>query len=194
LLFVALVAAPVQAQPVSPPTPAEPRPPAAARTEAAGDEKPKEGEEPRNEIALVLAGTRERAERTTSLTLGAEYERRLTRRLGIIGELEYVKGPGTWVFAVPFVLRPVGGGFKLFGGPGVERRIVAEAPNEFERTSAASEAEPETLFLWRVGTAYAWEFNERYVVGPSVYLDFVREAPGEWKRAFVFGVSLGISF
>ena len=60
------------------------------------------------------------------------------------------------------------------------------------------EAEPgrghEGLFLWRVGTGYTWEFDERYAVGPSFCLDFVREAPGEWGRAFVFGVSVGIAF
>lgn len=196
VLLVGLAAAPVHAQPASRPAhpPAEPRPPAEPGTEPAEDVESEEGEEPRNEVALVLAGTREREERATSLTIGAEYERRLTRRIGVVGELEYVRGPGSWVFAVPLVVRPVGGGFKLFGGPGVERRAVDEEHEEHEQTTTSSDSEHETLFLWRIGTGYTWEFDERYAVGPSFYLDFVREAPGTWGRAFVFGVSVGIAF
>lgn len=205
-LLVALTAAPIGAQ--TTPTPARPpadtAPPADARPAASDTEEPRdeagqveaqeEGAEPRNEIALVVAGTREREEEATSFTIGAEYERRLSRRFGIVGELEYVRGPGSWVFAMPVVFRPVGGGFKLFAGPGLERRTVHEAHEEHEGASQSGETEHEALFLWRVGTGYTWEFDERYAVGPSFYLDFVREAPGEWGRAFVFGVSVGIAF
>jgi hypothetical protein len=31
-------------------------------------------------------------------------------------------------------------------------------------------------------------------VGPSVYLDFIREEESEWTQAFVFGISLGVAF
>ena len=56
------------------------------------------------------------------------------------------------------------------------------------------EARRENLFLWRFGTGYAWEISKRYVVGPSFYLDAIREEPGEWTRAFVFAFSVGVAF
>jgi hypothetical protein len=171
--------------------------PAAAQEAPAPGTGPQEaeeaGEEPANEVALVLAGTREREEKNTSFTIGAEYERRLTKRLGIVAELEFVNGPDSVVFAAPFVFRPTGG-FKLFVGPGLERRPVGgegEPPGVEEGLEHTGH---ENLFLWRMGTGYAWEFSERYVLGPTVYLDFIREAAKEWKRAFVFGVSLGVAF
>jgi hypothetical protein len=151
------------------------------------------GEEPANEVALVLAGTREREEKNTSVTIGAEYERRLTKRLAIVAELEFVNGPDSVVFAAPFAFRPTGS-FKLFVGPGLERRPVG---GEGEPTGGEEGLEHkghENLFLWRMGTGYTWEFSERYVLGPTVYLDFIREAAEEWERAFVFGVSLGVAF
>jgi hypothetical protein len=46
------------------------------------------------------------------------------------------------------------------------------------------------LFLWRVGAGYTWELAERYVVGPFVNLDFIREE----ARAFVFGITMGVAF
>jgi hypothetical protein len=164
-----------------------PTPPAGLAREAE-----EAGEEPRNEVALVLAGTRERAEDETSFTIGGEYERRLTDRLGVVAELEYVSGPDSWVFAVPLVFRPAGG-FKLFAGPGLERAPV-HGESETHEPEASTGKARDNLFLWRVGTGYSWEFAERYVVGPSVYLDFIREEESEWTQAFVFGISLGVAF
>jgi hypothetical protein len=147
-------------------------------------------------VALVVAGTRERAEDETSPTIGAEYERRLTRRLGIVIELEHVNGPDAWVFAAPFVFRPVAG-WKLFAGPGLERRLRKDEGAEGgdgEHEAAGPDSGREGLFLWRLGTGYAWEISNRYVVGPSFYLDAIRERPGDWTRAFVFAFSAGIVF
>jgi hypothetical protein len=193
-LFVAplepphVVVQPATSAPVAHPADAEAKEQPAERDEGEAER------EPANEIALVLAGTYERKEDATSFTIGAEYERRLSRRFGIVGELEYVSGPGSWVFAMPLVIRPVGGGFKVFAGPGLERRALHEGHKEHEGARTSGETGHEGLFLWRVGTGYTWEFDERYAVGPSFYLDFVREAPGEWGRAFVFGVSVGLAF
>jgi hypothetical protein len=153
-------------------------------------EAEEEGDEPANEVALVVAGTREREERNTSFTIGAEYERRLTRRLGIVAEFEFVNGPDSVVFAAPFVFRPTGG-LKLFAGPGLEHRPIRE--EEGEPPAPVEGEEHDNLFLWRVGIGYGWEFSERYVLSPTAYLDFIDEEE-EWKRAFVFGVSFGIAF
>jgi hypothetical protein len=196
--FVILAGAPLHAQPTAPPAhaPAQPRPPAEGHPEAATEpeDEAEEEAEPRNEIALILAGTREREERATSLTIGAEYERRLGRKWGVITEFEYVRGPGSWVFAMPLSFRPVGGGFELFIGPGLERRAIHEEHGEHGEASSPGDAGYESLFLWRMGTGYTWEFHERYAFGPSFYVDAIREGPGEWGSAFVFGVSLGIAF
>ena len=54
--------------------------------------------------------------------------------------------------------------------------------------------EKENLLLWRAGAGYSWEFKERDVVGRSFYMDFVHEGEGEWRRAFVFAVALGVAF
>jgi hypothetical protein len=102
-------------------------------------------------------------------------------------------GPDTWVFAAPLVFEPVGG-FKLFAGPGLERRLVeGEAgPEEHEAVSAGTARE--NLFLARVGTSYGWEISRRYVLSPAVYMDFIRNSDGAWSRAFVFGITAGVAF
>jgi hypothetical protein len=153
-----------------------------------------EGEPERsNEVALVLAATRERDEEgETSFTIGGEYGRRLSHRFSVVGELEYVSGPDSWVFAAPLVFQAVGG-LKLFGGPGFERRLVESEHAEEEAEAPATDGARENLFLWRVGTSYAWEFARRYVVSPTVYVDFVK-AQSEWTRAFVLGATFGVAF
>lgn len=113
-------------------SPASAQQPPTARVEAQVEGEEAE-DEPRNELALVLAGTRERAEGETSFTVGGEYARRLSDRFGIVGEFEHVSGPDSWVFAAPVVFQPVGG-FKLFAGPGLERK-----PIEGELEEGASE-------------------------------------------------------
>jgi hypothetical protein len=180
LLFVAAVASPGAAQQ----RPAEPAEPAGEAEET------EQGF--RNEVALVLAGTRERAEdeKETSFTIGLEYQRELTERLAVVVEAEYVNGPDSWVFAMPLVFRPAGE-FKLFTGPGFERGT----PHEDEGHEVPfAEREKENLLLWRAGAGYSWDVKERYVIGPSFYMDFVHEGDGEWRRAFVFAVAVGVAF
>jgi hypothetical protein len=50
--------------------------------------------ERRNELALVLAGTRERPEGETSFTVGPEYARRVSSRFALVGELEVLDRSG----------------------------------------------------------------------------------------------------
>ena len=120
-----------------------------------------------NEVALIIAGTYEDEE--TNFTTGLEFERRLPHRLGVGAAFEYL-ADGTWLFVVPLYFHPVGG-FKVFTGPGVERK------------------DGENLFLWRVGVAYVFEFAERYFVSPGLEVDFVGR-----EEALVFGANFGISF
>ncbi len=121
-----------------------------------------------NELALIIAGTYKKEE--TSFTTGLEFGRRLTHRLGVGGAVEYL-ADGTWLFAFPVYFHPVGGGGKVFTGPGVERD------------------DGENSFLWRVGAAYSFEFAERYSVTPGLAVDFVGR-----QEAQVFGANFGFSF
>ena len=118
-------------------------------------------------MALIIAGTYEDEE--TNFTTGLEFGRRLPHRLGVGAAFEYL-ADGTWLFVVPLYFHPVGG-FKVFTGPGMERK------------------DGENLFLWRVGVAYVFEFAERYFVSPGLEVDFVGR-----EEALVFGANCGISF
>ena len=151
----------------------------------------------RNELALILAATYEEGEHDeegeTYFTVGGEYERRLTRAIGIGGEFEYVADADAWIFVAPISFRPVSG-LRLFGGPGFERKAVgAEHGEHHEGDLDEGEGPRENLFLWRVGAGYGLEFAERYSFGPTVSFDFIRES-GRWVNAIVYGIAFGIAF
>ena len=131
-------------------------------------------EEHHNEVAAVIAGTWDAAEDETFLTLGLEYERRITSRFGIAAGVEYLFDADRWIVTAPVTFRPAHG-LKIAAGPGFER------------------AHDETLFLFRFGAGYALEFAEQYSIGPTFSLDFIREHD-EWTHTLVFGVSVGIGF
>jgi hypothetical protein len=150
-----------------------------------GQAEPRDGPEleHRNEVAGVIAGTWDDGEGEGFLTLGVEYERRFTPRLGVVAEVERLFDADRWIAAAPFTFRPVPA-LKLFAGPGFERSSE-EIPHEPDET--------ETRFLFRIGAAYAWEFAERYSFGPTFSLDYIREED-QWNYALVFGVTLGVAF
>lgn len=127
----------------------------------------------RNEIAAIVAGTREAGDESF-VTLGTEYARRLTQRVGIAGDVQYLFDADRWVVAAPVVVY-VGRGAKLFSGPGFETD------------------DGQTHALLRVGAAYAFEFSERYSIGPTIALDVIHE-PEHWQRAMVFGMTIGAGF
>jgi hypothetical protein len=56
-------------------------------------------EEHRNEIAAIVAGTRDLGEDKTFLTLGVEYERRIGSRFGVVAEVEYLFDADRWIVA-----------------------------------------------------------------------------------------------
>ncbi len=122
--------------------------------------------EHRNEAALIVAGTKE-IDGDSFFTLGAEYERRLRPRLGVVAEIEYLF-PDRWIMAVPIVFH-ANHGVKIFGGPGFERAEVEE-PEEAEDVEPDIEEHSETQSF-----------------------DFVREEH-EWEHAVVFGISIGVAF
>jgi opacity protein-like surface antigen len=150
----------------------------------------------RNELALIVAATYEEGEHEeegeTFFTVGGEYERRLTRALGVGVEFEYVADAEAWLLLAPITLHPAGG-LKLFGGLGLERKVVHESEHGEHHGDARDERDRETLFLWRIGAGYGFEFAERYSLGPTVSFDFIRES-GSWVNAVVYGVTFGIGF
>jgi len=174
LLTLVLCAIPADGQ--EPPAPTAPR---EADAEA----------EPRNEAAAIIAGTWEHEGGDTFFTLGGEYERRLTSRFGVTGEVEYLFDADQWVVAGLAVFHPAYG-LKLFAGPGFERADVETGESEplIEETP-----ERATHFLFRVGAGYALEFAHRYSIGPSVSFDVVHENDTR-ERGVVFGVNLGVVF
>ena len=143
----------------------------------------------RNEAATIIAATWEHEGGDTFFTLGGEYERRLTRRFGVTGEVEYLFDADQWVVAGLAVFHP-GYGVKLFAGPGFERADV-EAGESGPPVEGASDRA--THFLFRVGAGYAVEFAHRYSIGPSVSFDVVHENDSR-ERGVVFGINLGVAF
>lgn len=176
MLALVLAASPVRAQPPLAPTSVT------ERQDQAASER-------RNEIALVAAGTADIEEEKTYFTLGLEYERRIGERFGVVTEAEYQFVADSWIVAAPFVVHPVRG-LKLFAGPGFEHAGNAEEDDEEVKNDEDGDA---TRFLFRVGGAYVVELAERYSIGPTVSVDFVRER-GEWAQSLTFGMTFGVAF
>lgn len=151
-------------------------------------EPAEEGAEHVNEAALVVAGTAEH-EGGSYFTLGAEYERRISRRWGIGGEFELLFDKRSLVVVAPVTFHP-GRGWKIFAGAGFER---ADAEGEDDEVAGSSASERVNHFLMRFGAGYSFEFAERYSLAPSVSFDAIHE--NEQKaRGVVVGVSVGVSF
>ena len=163
--------------------------PAAAPEEAEGQ----------NEGGVFVGGTVENGE--YNFTLGAEYERRLTERFGIIAIAEHVDYYDAWVFLAPLTFRPwPERGLKFYLGPGFEtREREREAPEaepgiegEAALTAPPAEDGRETLFVLRTGVS--WTFNTGgLMLTPQLEVDLGREDE-YWEPAVVFGVSAGFEF
>jgi hypothetical protein len=147
-----------------------------------------------NEIALVVAGTRDLDEEKTFFSPGLEYERRFGKQFGLVAEVEYQFDAGSWIAAAPFVVHP-GRGLKLFAGPGFEHADNADGTEgEDPRDDVPDDGDSgATHVLLRFGGGYVIELAERYSIGPTVSVDFVHEGDG-WARSVVLGVTFGMAF
>ena len=146
----------------------------------------------RNAIIFIVAGTYEAAEKDNIFTVGVEYERLITERVGLVATLEYLPSADAWVAVFPVVFR-FANGLRVFGGPGLEL-LPRRAPGDgHETSSSSSEREEENLFLARVGGAYNFHLGGRFALVPNLSFDFVNEEHG-WTQAFVYGVNLAIEF
>jgi hypothetical protein len=175
-LALTLVASSIQAQEAPPP-----------RGATAAESHEEHGEEHANELGVFLGGTSENDE--THFTIGVEYERRLSGRLGLGFVAEHVDGVDAWVFLAPLSFQPGRHlGLTLYAGPGFESKV----PEPESEEAALEERDREAFFVFRVGTSWALELGP---VGlhPQVEVDFVREHDA-WQTALVFGVALGFGF
>ncbi len=180
LLAGALLAGPVIAQ--EPPVP----PTQGGEAVATGHGAEEAEHHHANELALFLGGTHEDATGETGFTVGLEYERDLSHRLGMSFVAEHVSEIDAWVFLAPVTLRPVEGlGLKLYGGPGVESKDSPEASGHGD--------DRESSFVLRGGVGWVLELGERMSLTPQLEMDYARE-DGEWERAIVFGVAVGAGF
>ncbi len=155
-------------------------------------------EEGRNEAAFFVGGTAE--DGVAAITLGAEYERRITERWGINVISEHVDISDAWIFLAPITFRPWSDrGLKLYFGPGVEtKEREPEEENSIDEDQPELAAEPaspdgrQTLLVLRTGLS--WTFAARsLLITPQVEVDLGRE-PEYWEPAVVFGVGVGFEF
>jgi hypothetical protein len=153
----------------------------------------------RNEAAFLLGATYEAEAGDTLFTVGGEYARRLTPRVGVAAAFEHLSDVGAWVFVFPVGVR-VYRGLTLTAAPGFEhtsRRSEggheADEPGESSPEGAESNEGADNLFLFRIGAAYVFELKKRYSIAPGVAYDWVNEERGT-ATAIVYGVKFGIGF
>lgn len=159
--------------------------------EAHGEDEAAEEEFHKNHLSVFVGGTTESSEGTssTAFSLGLDYERRITRLIGIEagGEAVFGGDDREALVGLLFNLHPVSG-LILAAGPGLEF-----AKESHSGTGAESEGEAsgtETHFALRVGILYGFEVGHRYSIIPSFYTDFI-----EGKEAtFVWGLAFGVGF
>ena len=153
-----------------------------------------------NEVALFLGGTYESEEEETFFTIGGEYQRLFSSRIGVAGVFEHINNVDAWIIVGKFIYRPVAS-LGLITGPGLELKTRRagdhsgeEEPGGHTDSSATEPGEGnDRLFLWRFGAGYAFEVGERFSVTPGVSIDLVREE-GHWVSALVFGATFGVGF
>ena len=159
-----------------------------------------EAELHQNHFSVFLGGTTESEEdeTTTSFSIGVDYERRLSRLLGIGFGAEYVfVDVGRESLAGLLGFFHVTEGIVLLGGPGLE--FVQEPLHEVEPEGEAGkisepsedvETERETNLAFRVGALYEFEVGHKYTIAPSLFVDFIENK----DPAIVWGLSFGIGF
>lgn len=125
-----------------------------------------------NKISLFGGVTQEDSD--LDGTIAFEYERLLNKHLGIgVVISEFTRGSveRSWLIAVPAFIHPYAGSYLVLG-PGVE----------FEGS--------ESIFIFRAGVGYDFEFLPRWSIAPEFNVDFV--SGGETK--LVYGLALSYSF
>jgi hypothetical protein len=117
----------------------------------------------------VLVGVTEEGRRDNGVTLGLEYERRLSKSLGVGAVAEHVFGDiGVSVYAVPLFFHT--GRWKFLVAPGIETGDFG------------------TEFLVRIGGDYAFHVGD-WEIAPGLDVDFV-----DGDQVLVLGLAIGKGF
>jgi hypothetical protein len=131
----------------------------------------------RNHIAFFLGVTdggdaEEGGEEKTAGTLGVDYERRLSRLIGIGFLADYAGGDRREAIAGIPVFFHAGRAAKFHVAPAIEWKTETD----------------ESDFAWRLGFAYDFEVG-RATIAPALHVDLV-----EGEQVYVVGVDLGWGF
>lgn len=142
-----------------------------------------------NGVFLFLGGTTESVfdDPSTRFSIGLEYERRLSRLVGVVVGGDFViGGEGREALAgLLLILRPVGR-WGVAAGPGME--IGKEHHADGHEGDGGGDTEVRAAL--RVGVLYDFEVGGRYTIAPALFTDFI---DGK-DPALVWGVELGIGF
>ena len=138
-----------------------------------------ESEEKRNVLAFFLGGTTEsqNGESETGFTVGVDYERRLSKHVGVGLLFEGVMGNQE---------REIVLGLPLSLHPGERLRLVIAPLLEFTKKRTAGDKDAE--FGIRAGGGYEFPLGQ-YALSPELYVDFIGS-----KVALVYGVSFAFGF
>lgn len=145
-----------------------------------------------NHLSLFTGGTTESSdgETSTAFSLGLDYERRISRLVGLGIGGEFVFGGDEREALLGLLLNlHVAGGFILAAGPGLEfAQHLDEHGDEGHAEGEGSETETHPGL--RVGLLYEFEVGHRYSIAPSFYTDFIEGK----EPTFVWGLAFGVGF
>jgi hypothetical protein len=151
----------------------------ASSREHADHQEHGEGLDHRHHAALFLANTYSTSEDKSALSIGLDYEYRISLLFGTGLMYDYATPSlDMHVFVVPLYYHP-GGDWRMFAGPGVE----SSSHTDHGHTSH------EEKFLVRVGMMYSWHFTDRYSLTPTFEIDIV-----DGHQSYILGVGLGAAF
>jgi len=145
----------------------------------AGEQEHGDGLGHRHHASLFMGNTYSTEKSDNALSIGFDYEYRITKWVGTGVMYDYTSGNiNAHVAAVPLFIHPVEN-VRVYIGPGLE----SKKHEEHGHTSDAEE------FLVRIGVMYDWHVMERYSITPTFEVDFV-----DGEQSYIFGVGFGVLF
>jgi hypothetical protein len=148
-----------------------------------------------NHIALFTGATSENADGgvTTSVSLGLDYERRVSPLIGLVVGGEAVFGGHEREALLGVLVNfHVARGLILGLGPGVEFSKERSEAHEEGPSAAGNEegGESGTEVALRMGGLYEFDLGRRGTIAPTLYVDMISGKMPVW----VGGVSVGVGF
>lgn len=138
----------------------------------------------RNHFGLFGGAATEFGDHTsTTFAAGADYERRLSQLIGVgvMADMTFGDFKRNGLAVAGIFLHPAGG-WRLFGGVGVEFVDTAAA-------GGAGDSSSKSHVALRLATAYDFPVG-RFLVGPIVSVDLL----GETETILSYGLTIGLGF